>query len=141
MTVVVDTSAVVAILRNEPEAPRFLHILLSTDVLISAATYVEAGIVTDRATSPAKAPVNPGDSFDLLLREVDAVVVDVTPTLARLARWAYRAYGKGSGHAASLNFGDCFSYALAIDRAAPLLFKGADFPHTDVAAAWSPTEP
>ena len=135
MIITVDTSAFIAVLRNEPEAGRFAEVmLLAQSVLVSAATYLETGIVADAATpAHGKPPINPADSFDELLREVRADIVPVTEEMARLARIAYRRYGRGSGHAARLNYGDCFSYALATQRATPLLFKGSDFMHTDVA--------
>lgn len=135
MTIAVDTSAIVAIMRNEPEAPLFLEIMLAaTDVLLSAAAYTEAGIVMDAASPRRRKPAsNLGDNFDALLTELGATIVPVTHSTARLARAAYLRYGKGTGHKAALNFGDCFSYALASERAAPLLFKGNDFAHTDIA--------
>jgi len=135
--ITVDTSAFIAVLRNEPEARRFLEIMLGSDeVLVSAGTYVEAGIVADAVTPQRRKPaLNVGDSFDELMREVEASIVPVTESIARAARAAYRRYGKGSGHKAQLNFGDCFSYALATERATPLLFKGTDFARTDIAAA------
>lgn len=137
MIITADTSAFIAVLRNEPEARRFLEILLAADtVLVSAATYTETGIVTDAATPQRRKPaINLGDTFDALLTEVGAEIVPVTESMARAARIAYRRYGKGSGHNAQLNYGDCFSYALAAERAAPLLFKGNDFSRTDIAAA------
>jgi ribonuclease VapC len=73
--------------------------------------------------------------FDELCRVAQLVVEPVTPEQARVARDAYRDFGRGSGHAAGLTFGDCFAYALARVTGEPLLFKGADFPHTDVAPA------
>lgn len=137
MIITVDTSAFIVVLRNEPEARRFLEVMLSADnVLVSAAIYAETGIVADTATPQRRKPaVNPGDVFDALLTEIGAEIVPVTEPLARSARHAYRRYGKGSGHKAQLNFGDCFSYALAAERATPLLFKGDDFARTDIAAA------
>lgn len=137
MIITADTSAFIAVLRNEPEARRFLEIMLGSDeVLVSAGTYVEAGIVADAVTPQRrKLALNVGDSFDELIREVEASIVPVTESIARTARAAYRRYGKGSGHKAQLNFGDCFSYALATERATPLLFKGTDFAQTDIAAA------
>lgn len=79
--------------------------------------------------------MNLSDAFDALVHDVGASIVPVTESLARSARTAYRRYGKGSGHKAALNYGDCFSYALAAERATPLLFKGTDFAHTDIAIA------
>jgi ribonuclease VapC len=134
--ITVDSSAFIAVLRNEPEARRFLEIMLAAAaVLVSAATYTETGIVTDAATPQRRKPAaNLSDSFDVLLTEVGADIVPVTESMARAARLAYRRYGKGTGHKAQLNYGDCFSYALAAERATPLLFKGNDFTRTDIAA-------
>jgi ribonuclease VapC len=73
--------------------------------------------------------------FDALLAQLDVRVVPFTPSQATIARQAYRDFGRGSGHPAKLNFGDCFAYALAIDTDEPLLFKGDDFHHTDVRVA------
>jgi ribonuclease VapC len=128
---IVDTSALVAILKFEPERLHFAEILDRADNLrISAATYLELSIVMDSRRSPA------------LSREVDEIVErfsiqiePVTPEQAGIARQAYRDYGRGSGHPANLNFGDCFSYALARARREPILYKGDDFVHTDLRPA------
>lgn len=128
---ILDTSAVVAILRSEPEAPQFAAAMEAAEVRrISAVNYVEAAIVIDSAGSPIASR-----RFDELMREGEVKVVPVTQDQARLAREAYRDFGKGSGHPAQLNFGDCFAYALAKDAGEPLLFKGRDFSRTDVKAA------
>ena len=102
----------------------------STERRISAVNYVEAAVVIDSSRDAAASR-----RFDDLVREAKLVVEPVTIQQARLAREAYRDYGKGSGHPARLNFGDCFAYALAKDAGEPLLFKGDDFRHTDVTAA------
>jgi ribonuclease VapC len=129
--VILDSSALVAILRDEPEAATLaMAIEASTERRISAVNYVEAAIVIDCGRDPAASR-----RFDDLLREAKIVVEPVTVEQARIAREAYRDYGKGSGHPARLNFGDCFAYALAKDAGEPLLFKGDDFRHTDVTAA------
>lgn len=127
---VIDTSAVVAILQDEPERDRFIDALAGAkDALISAATLFECSIVMhgragDRAVERLDA---------LLLRAgVRCVAVDVTHVSA--AREAWMRYGKGRSPAA-LNFGDCFSYALAMTTGRPLLYKGDDFARTDVASA------
>ena len=129
---IVDTSAVIAILKEERDAPRFLRaIAVSTEPKrISAANYLEAGIVVDANRNP------------LLSRRLDDLIVQteiqaeaVTPQQADIARAAYRDFGKGSGHPAGLNFGNCFAYALAKSTREPLLFKGDDFSRTDVAIA------
>ena len=97
---------------------------------MSAANYLEAAIVADRAPG-----VLVSRDFDRLVREEGITIASVTETQIRLARAAYRDFGRGSGHPARLNFGDCFAYALAIDRGEPLLYKGDDFSHTDVRSA------
>lgn len=128
---IVDSSAIVAIHEGEPERARFLDILAAArGSLISAATYVECGIVLDR-----KRPEQPTSRLDELLDQFDIEVVALTPEQARVARRAHRRYGRGSGHRAKLNLGDCFSYALAMSKDEPLLFKGEDFTHTDVRVA------
>jgi ribonuclease VapC len=125
---VLDTSALVAILRDEPERDEFLDLLAAADdSLISAATLLECSIVQ------AKFDDGVGDLDDLLrFAGVRCIALDATQALA--AREAWLRYGKGRAPAA-LNFGDCFSYALAKTRNRPLLFKGEDFSRTDVAAA------
>jgi ribonuclease VapC len=97
---------------------------------MSAANYLEAAIVADRASG-----VLVSRDFDRLVREESITIAPVTETQVHLARAAYRDFGRGSGHPARLNFGDCFAYALAIDRGEPLLYKGDDFSHTDVRSA------
>ena len=128
--ITIDTSAFIAVLRGEADSDAYLVALNAAEaVQLSAATYVETGIVVDNT----KDPVISG-RFDQLLAELDAEIRDVTARQARLARDAYRSYGKGSGHPAGLNYGDCFAYALATETRTPLLFKGADFSHTGVAS-------
>ena len=128
---ILDTSAVVAILKDEPEAPGFARAIAeSAQVRISAVSYVEVAAVLDRAEDPL-----PGRELDRLLEVAGATIEPVTVEQARTARAAYRDFGRGSGHPASLNFGDCFSYALATETAEPLLFKGEDFNNTDVTPA------
>lgn len=126
---IVETSAVVAIVLGEPDAERFVDALaLPAARLISAANVVEAGIVVEARQGPDAAR-------DLaLLLEASAVVVEpVDAEQARLAVDAWRRFGKGR-HPAGLNLGDCFAYALARYRGEPLLFKGDDFAQTDVAS-------
>jgi ribonuclease VapC len=126
---IIDTSALVAILAGEPEAARFMAAIANAPAAsISAATYLETGIVVDSRNNPALSR-----AFDDLLVTNAIVVEPVTPAQAKLAREAYRDFGKGSGHRAGLNFGDCFSYALAADCRRPLLYKGEDFTHAGVA--------
>lgn len=120
---IVETSAIVAMLQLEPEATAMLRLLSeSSGTLVSAATYLECGIVIDGAKDP-KASAN----LDALIRDLGIEIAPVTAAQAKLARQAYRDFGKGSGHPAKLNFGDCFAYALALDRGEPLLYKGDDF--------------
>jgi ribonuclease VapC len=129
--VIVDTSALIAVLRDEPEAPACAKaIAAASRRRISAANFVEAAIVIDASRDPVASR-----RFEDLLREAQLVVEPVTEAQARIAREAYRDFGKGSGHPAKLNFGDCFAYALARDSGEPLLFKGNDFVHTDIAPA------
>jgi len=127
--VIVDTSAIVAILRNESDASRFAFALASPDEakMISAANYVEAAVVIDASGDPIASR-----RFDDLLARAAVSVEAVTYEQARIAREAYRDFGKGSGHPARLNFGDCFAYALSRATGEPLLFKGDDFSRTDI---------
>ncbi len=128
---IVDTSALVAILKLEPERVPFAEILDRADSLrISAATYVELSIVMDRRKSPALSR-----EVDEIIERFNIQIEPVTAEQARIARQAYRDYGRASGHAANLNFGDCFSYALARAKREPILFKGDDFVHTDLRSA------
>lgn len=125
---IVDTSALVAILRQEEDGAEFADILARTGPLfMSAASYLELCIVIDGDRNPTVS-----DAVDALIGAAGIDITPVTAEQARLAREAYRRYGRGSGHAAKLNFGDCFAYALAKDRDMPLLFKGDDFSRTDV---------
>ena len=128
---IVDTSALIAILKEEPEAAKFIELIESAvQCRISAANYVETAVVIDGNRDPISSR-----RFEDFLRQAEIEVRPVTIEQARLAREAYRDYGKGSGHPARLNFGDCFAYALAKDAGEPLLFKGDDFRQTDVTAA------
>jgi ribonuclease VapC len=128
--VIVDSSAIVAILRGEPEAPEFARAIAQNDCRISAANYVEAAVVIDSVHDPIVSR-----KFDDLIREGEITIEPVTERQAHIAREAYRDFGKGSGHPARLNFADCFAYALAKDLRDPLLFKGRDFAQTDVTPA------
>lgn len=128
---IVDASALIAILRGEPDARVYATALESAPVRrISAASYLEAAIVMDGSRDPVVSR-----RFDELLSDAKIVVEPVTEEQARIARDAYRDFGRGSGHPARLNFGDCFAYALAKEMREPLLFKGDDFAQTDVATA------
>jgi ribonuclease VapC len=128
---IVDTSALVAILKNEPGWEAFAKKLDSSrDTKISASTWVELCMVVDRLKDPATSL-----RVEELLQQFDIAVEPFTAEQARLARQAWRDFGKGSGHPAQLNFGDCFSYALARDRREPILYKGDDFRHTGLRSA------
>jgi ribonuclease VapC len=128
---IIDTSALVAILRDEPEAEVCARAIESAAMRrLSAVNFVEAAVVIDGSRDPIASR-----RFDDLLKEAKVLVEPVTEIQARLARDAYRDFGKGSGHPARLNFGDCFAYALAKVTGEPLLFKGADFVHTDILPA------
>ncbi len=128
---IVDTSALIAVLRGEEDAVVYAQAIANADVgRISAATYVETAAVIDINRDPIASR-----RFDDLLREARLVVEPVTEAQARIAREAYRDFGRGSGHPARLNFGDCFAYALARAMDEPLLFKRDDFVHTDISPA------
>ncbi len=128
---IVDASALVAILRDEPEAAACATALERADVRrISAVNYIEAAVVVDGSCDAIASR-----RFDELCRAANLVVEPVTAEHARLAREAYRDFGRGSGHPAKLNLGDCFAYALAHARGEPLLFIGRDFTHTDIRSA------
>jgi ribonuclease VapC len=130
--VIVDTSVIIAILRDEPDAAAIGEVLgRSRDCRMSAVSYVEAAVVVDGNRNPVLSR-----RLDDLLRDVQIAVEPVTLNQARIARDAYRDFGKGR-HRAGLNFGDCFAYALAKEKGETLLFKGKDFCHTDVEAASS----
>jgi ribonuclease VapC len=125
---IIDASAIIAILRNEPEARSYAEAIASTSSRrVSAVNYVEAAVVIDGSRDPVASR-----RFDDLFREAQLVVEPVTEAQARIAREAYRDFGKGSGHPAGLNFGDCFAYALAKATGEPILFKGDDFTHSDL---------
>jgi ribonuclease VapC len=129
--VIVDTSAIIAILTEEDDAAVYAQAIAGADVRrLSTASYLECGIVLDSQRDPI---ISRG--LDELIQEAEFVVEPVTERQARLARQAYADFGKGSGHPAGLNFGDCLSYALALDLREPLLWKGDDFGHTGVQSA------
>ncbi len=128
---IVDSSAIVAVLTTEDNYELYLDALTDADqIRLSAATFLETAIVLSRSRD-----VGMGHRFDRLLTDIGAVIEPVTEKQARLARAAHRDFGRGSGHPARLNFGDCFAYALATERGEPLLYKGDDFGHTDVRSA------
>lgn len=124
---VIDTSAFAAIFFAESERQKFLTaITIGPNRLVSAATLLETGIVLEARQGEAA-----GREFDLFVVRANLQVVPVDAEQADLARSAWRKYGKGR-HAAGLNFGDCFSYALAKVSGEPLLAKGTDFARTDL---------
>ncbi len=124
---IVDTSALIAILRKEQGYQCFIETLLKTDrVRISAATLLESRMLANRDNGLSE--------LAELLVTLDAEIIAVDQTQADIAFQGFLRYGKGQ-HPAGLNFGDCFSYALAKAYDEPLLFKGDDFPRTDIAAA------
>jgi ribonuclease VapC len=128
---ILDTSALIAILRFEPEAPDFAKIIeQAAQPRISAVSYVEAAAVIDGSKDPVASR-----RFDELIETAEIAIEPVSEAQARIARQAYRDFGKTSGHPAKLNFGDCFSYALAKTTREPLLFKGQDFSRTDIKPA------
>lgn len=128
---IIDTSALLAILRDEPEALSCAEAIAGATIRrISAANFLEAAIVTDASCDPIASR-----RLDDLLKVADIAIEPVTEEQARLGREAYRDFGKASGHPAQLNFGDCFAYALAKATGEPLLFKGDDFAQTDVTLA------
>ncbi len=128
---IVDTSALVAILRSEPGNENWIEtILVDPAPKLSAATAVELYAVADVRGEPAQSR-----RIDALLKTLQISIVAFDPEQADIARAAYRDYGRGSGHRAKLNLGDCFSYALAAQTGEPLLFVGKDFIHTDLRSA------
>jgi ribonuclease VapC len=125
--IVIDTSALMAVLLGEPQGERCIAILeADADVLISAATLAEAMIVADRR--------NVGPELRTLVEDLGFDIVPVSGAAAARVAEAYRRWGRGA-HAAALNLGDCFAYALAQERNAPLLFVGQDFARTDLQPA------
>jgi ribonuclease VapC len=127
---IIDTSAIVAILNDEPERRAFNEAIEKSDTcLLSTAGFVEASMVIDNSRGYEGLR-----DFDLLLANARIELVPVDADQAHIARQAFRQYGKGR-HPAALNFGDCFSYALAKASGFPLLFKGNDFAKTDIQSA------
>jgi len=127
---VIDTSALIAVLLNEPGAPRISEAIeLASVRLLSVANFLEAAMVIESRKGEAA-----GRELDLALYRATIEVVPVDQDQAEIARLAWRRYGKGR-HAAGLNYGDCFAYALARQRRLPLLFRGDDFARTDIPRA------
>lgn len=133
---ILDSSAILAVLFAEEDASLFAEAIANAGVRrLSAATWLESAIRIEMSGSPVASL-----DFDAFIRESRVSIEPVDEEQVRVARAAYRAYGRGSGHPARLNYGDCFSYALAKVRNEPLLFKGDDFTHTDLIPA-ARTEP
>ena len=125
--IVIDSSALVAILRDEPERRPFIDAIVDHgEPRLSAATYVEASMVMELHLGDRG-----GREIDVLIEDAGIAIVPVDQAQATLAREAFRRFGKGR-HRAALNFGDCFVYALAKTLDAPVLFKGDDFALTDL---------
>ncbi|MBI4909107.1 MAG: type II toxin-antitoxin system VapC family toxin [Acidobacteria bacterium] len=128
---IIDTSAIIAILDEEPESPAFRKVMEKAESLrMSVVSYVEAYIVLRSVKDPIV--------LHRLQDLISASFIEIMPVTAeqgRIACDAYRDFGRGSGSKAKLNFGDCFSYALARETREPLLFKGKDFLHTDIKSA------
>lgn len=126
---IVDSSVAAAICLGEPGAEAFVDALSDAPrPRMSAGTYLEAAIVLDAR--------RPG-TFDQFITALGIEIVPFTAEQASIARDAYRRYGRGSGHAAGLNLGDCFSYALARADQTPLAYTGDDFSHTDIESAFT----
>jgi ribonuclease VapC len=127
---IVDTSAVIAVLFNENDAPIYAKAIAKADPCrMSAATFVEVSIVVEVQTKSTGSR-----QLDAFMRRAGITIEPVTEEHAHLARQAFTDFGKGR-HPAGLNYGDCFSYALAKATGEPLLFKGKDFAKTDLASA------
>jgi ribonuclease VapC len=124
---VLDSSAIIAILLKEPEAIQFATEIAESDtILLSAASLLEASIIIESRLGPDGAR-----DLDLFLYRAEVEIMPVDREQAEVARTAWRKYGKGR-HPAGLNYGDCFSYALAKATGEQLLFKGNDFSGTDL---------
>ena len=127
----IDSSALIAILKRESGWEMLSEALdTAKSSRMSAGSFLETSIVVDGWRNPVLSR-----EWDDLVERFSIHIEPVTESQAKIARQAYRDYGKGSGHPANLNFGDCFSYALARDKREPLLYKGDDFAHTDLRSA------
>jgi ribonuclease VapC len=129
--VIGDTSAMITVALEEPGFEAYLEVLLQSPVnRMSSANFLEAAIVVDRLPN-TRASIR----FNELINELDVIIEPVSVEQARIAREAHSRFGRGTGHPAKLNFGDCFAYALAKEIDEPLLFIGNDFIHTDIRPA------
>lgn len=128
---IIDSSAILAILFGEAEETDFRLAIEQADLsLMSAANWLETSLRVDSRNSPLASHV-----LDDFIAASNITIVPVSVEQVKTARRAFRVYGKGMGHPAQLNFGDCFAYALAKETGEPLLYKGEDFRHTDIDAA------
>ena len=128
---IIDTSALVAILYNEPEAPLYERAIgQAQQTKMSVANYLEATMVVEGRSGPAK-----GLELERYVKREEIELVPVTLDQVKIAQQAWRKFGKGNDPAAALNYGDCFAYALARTSGEPLLFKGNDFSQTDIPSA------
>ncbi|HMT45042.1 MAG TPA: type II toxin-antitoxin system VapC family toxin [Chakrabartia sp.] len=129
---IVDSSVLIAIVMLEDDADHWVNIIerASVPLRMSAGNWLESTIVVDSKRSEAGSA-----EFDRMVERLGIEIIPVTAEQARIARRAYQTFGKGSGHPAQLNFGDCFAYALSWESGEPLLFKGQDFSQTDIEAA------
>lgn len=129
--IAVDTSALIAIIKNEPERASFIQVLKRADrVLVSSETVIEARLVAHRRGGDRLV-----EELDVLFVAIGVEVKPIENAELDIAHAAFVQYGKGNGHPAQLNFGDLFAYALAKTHGVPLLFKGEDFAATDIVAA------
>ncbi len=129
---IVDSSAIMAILNEEPEAEACLAAIRARrHAKMSAANFLERALVVD-----GYGRVDLSADIEPMVERLGVTVVSVSVEHVRLGRIAHQRFGRGSGHPARLNFGDCFAYALAKDTGEPLLYKGDDFVHTDVRAVF-----
>ena len=130
---IVDSSALLAVLLREPDREQYLTAIVNADPRrMSVANWFETAMVVDGRRDPATS-----GRFDDFIRTAQIELVPVTVDQAKTARQAWRDFGRGN-HAAALNFGDCFAYALSKSSGEPLLFKGNDFPRTDIEPALKP---
>lgn len=129
---IVETSALVAIVKREPGYERYISAIAASEEapLMSASNLLETAIIVDRLGDR-----DASRTFSAIIDELEIEIAPFTEQQAHIARTAYTDFGKGTGHKAQLNFGDCFAYALAKDSRRPLLFKGNDFSETDIVAA------
>lgn len=131
-TVVIDSSIMVAILKNESDSQRlFERIIAYKRRIISAPTWLEAAVVCESAASQSGA----AERFERMISQLGIEIIPFSAQQAKLALEAFKRFGKGRGAKASLNYGDCFVYALAKELGAPVLFKGDDFAQTDIKPA------